>query len=155
MNTTQEKPRLVTVREASSTSEFRCADTRLVLQWNTRGAMRTLVIGRGLTELIAPITARWDAVVANGSPLESFLDFGDMDVYDSELRSELTGWGLRNRPKMKSIHAFSRSKIVIMGASLASIALGGMVQVHTDLATFEAAAREAGLPARPATPRTS
>ena len=141
---------LETIRETPSLAEYRHRGDRLILQWNARGAVRTLVVGKGAHAFVPRIRAQWDAAVREGAQLESFLDFADMEAYDSGFRSELTGWGLENRPRMKSIHTFSHSKIVNMGATVASLALGGMIQVHKDAESFEAAAARAKLPSRPA-----
>jgi hypothetical protein len=138
------------IREMPSLAEYRHRGDRLILQWNARGAVRTLVVGKGSAAFVTKIRAQWDAAVRDGAQLESFLDFADMESYDSGFRSELTGWGLENRPRLKSIHTFSHSKIVNMGATVASLALGGMIQVHKDAESFEAAAARARLPARPA-----
>jgi hypothetical protein len=50
---------------------------------------------------------------------------------------------LSNRAKLDSVHAFSTSKLVTMGVTVASLALGGLIQMHKARPQFEAALRSA------------
>lgn len=81
-----------------------------------------------------------------------FLHAGGLVGYDTEARLVLTNWLSRNRPLLRSVQVLVHSKIVAMGATVASLALGGLVTVHSDPRAFQRAIETAnGKPVRWAT----
>lgn len=86
-----------------------------------------------------------DEQFASG-PIRLFFEFWDMPTYDSQMRTEWTGWLLRHRSRLESLHVLARSKLVLMGVSVANLALGGIVKTHETTATFERALHTSGFP---------
>jgi hypothetical protein len=120
----------------------------VALTWN-RKATRLTVGTHGQTELAAIVVRRWEQVLAqtNGS-LMLLADFGHMPTYDSKFRIVLTEWAVKHRSALK-VHLLSLSKIVSMGATLANIAVGGIISVHHERAPFERVAVTFGLGSPP------
>lgn len=77
--------------------------------------------------------------------LHSFHNWFAMDNYDSSCRIELTTWTLRHLADAV-VHIGTGSKMVAMGVSVANLALGNLITVHSDIDALEAAL--AATPAR-------
>jgi len=56
--------------------------------------------------------------------------------YEPPFRQRLTAWGVRNRLHIGEVHIAHRSVLVRMGVSVADIALGGIIQAHSDLSSL-------------------
>ena len=89
----------------------------------------------GEGEFATPIIAAFDGIAGRGEKAEMFFEMGGMFNYDSALRTRLTVHFVRHRPKIASLHVFTRSRIVSMGVSVANLALG-LITVHANLASF-------------------
>jgi len=70
-----------------------------------------------------------------------FHDWLDMTGYEASTRHRITAWATRHIDRFAAIHVALRSKLVAMGVHVANLALGGVVQVHGDLASLEEALR--------------
>ncbi len=78
-----------------------------------------------------------------GQPrLHTFWDLRDLQNYHSEVRIRSTNALLAVRPRLQSVHAFSRSRLVAMGVSVANLAIGGIAKTHTSAESFDAALDE-------------
>lgn len=69
-----------------------------------------------------------------------FCDWAETTGYASDVRSAFTQWVASNRSKV-TFHLLVGSKIVAMGVSVANLALGGILVVYTNRASFDAAFR--------------
>lgn len=136
------------VHKTATSIRYAMGESQLILDRTVQGAARTLVIGRGKAEFASLICEHWDSVLRTSGTLASFLDFADMRVYDSKFRTDLTEWAVSQLNSLQTIHAFSRSKVVLMGASLVALALGGRLVVHDTEVDFQRQVRAAGLPPR-------
>jgi hypothetical protein len=102
----------------------------------------TRVVGHLSVELARTIIVYVDPLFAKGRVL-GFHDWFKMTGYDSASRHELTAWSLRNKT-LAQINVGTRSRIVNMGVSVASLALGeNVIRQFSDEAALEAACREA------------
>lgn len=122
--------------------------------WNEpRGRLRLWVPVSGLyvTECTGHMSVEFaKQIVAHGQQefermghLNIFHDWEKLETYDAAARPTLTDWGLALRRSQVQVNLLVRSKLVRMGVSVASIALGGMLQAHPDRAAFEAALQQA------------
>src|SRR5690606_35425297 len=80
-----------------------------------------------------------ERVLAARPGLLSFCDWYDMEGYDSDARMALTQWTYAHRSEFAAIHILLRSKLVAMGVSVANLALGGFMTVHSARAPFDRA----------------
>jgi hypothetical protein len=83
-----------------------------------------------------------DSVFASAQMVHTFWDVRDLLSYHSEVRVLCTNVLLANRKKLAAVHTLSRSKIVAMGVSVANLALGGIIENHKTIASFELAVRQ-------------
>lgn len=121
------------------------------LDWNKKGAVRIIVDGHGYGGYASPTVRRYDEVLRT-SPSKKvlvFFDFWDMPAYDSPLRVETQGWGTKHRNDMEVVYLLTRSKLVSMGASVANLALGGMMKVYTKKEEFDRECQKNLLPVNP------
>ena len=82
-------------------------------------------------------------VVAKAHPhFQAFVEWSEMNGYDSEVRAMFTQWVASNRTRT-TVHILVGSKIVSMGVSVANLALGGSLIGYTSHAMFDAALRSA------------
>ena len=89
-----------------------------------------------------PLEAVLRAEFDKSQGLHAFWDLGKLSKYHSEVRICATRLLLAQRHKVLSLHTFTRSKLVSMGVAVANLALGGIVQIHPDKESYEAALRE-------------
>lgn len=123
----------------------------LRLNWSrTGGVVHFMLAGHGQGEFAAPIMERWDGAARQSSKVTLLLDFWDMPTYDSKLRIDLTGWARKHFSQVDRVHLIARSKIVIMGATIANIALDGIITIYQQRAPFDGIVKQFGFPARPA-----
>lgn len=112
------------------------------------------VVGYLDTPLVPYTMQKTDELTARGVKPTVFNDWWEMTGYDSEARIRLTEWTRSNLALGKTwpSHVLMRSKIVAMGVTVANMALGGALVVHSDRAVFDAelraAARRSASPAR-------
>jgi hypothetical protein len=123
------------------------------LDWSRTGAVRILVVGHGHAEFAPPALKRFDLTMRSLGKLAVLADFWDMPTYDSGLRVELTKWGTTPERRGKfEIHVLSRSKLVTMGVTVASLALAGLTSYSARM-DFDRFAQKQGLPINPPIPR--
>lgn len=97
------------------------------------------VAGEPAGQLIERLLAKEFAGTAR---LHTFWDLRDLQNYHSEVRIRSTNVLLANRARLQSVHAFSRSRLVAMGVSVANLAMGGIIKSHTTAESFTAALAE-------------
>jgi hypothetical protein len=90
----------------------------------------------GEGDFAGPVLAAFDEIVAAKHKAELFYEMGRMNNYDSALRTRMTSHFAEHRPQIASLHVFTRSRIVAMGVSVANLALGQLITVHTDSSRF-------------------
>ncbi len=123
---------------------WRAGRGTLSLRWSGP-AIYVRAEAHGDRRLTAPVLRVKDAVLGGAGGVAMFYDFWEMPTYDSELRTEWTGWLVRHRAKLTALHVLARSKLVLMGVSVANLALGGLARTHEAPATFYAELRARGI----------
>ena len=73
------------------------------------------------------------------SRVDVFFDVEGLTSYDSGLRTGMTKGLLADRERIASLRVLVRAKIVAMGVSVASLALGGIVTTVRERSAFKAA----------------
>jgi len=117
------------------------------IDWNRTGAVRITVTGHGHADYSQPALARWDAALGSGSRPVMLIDFWGMPTYDSGMRVQMTGWGVKHRSEA-DFYVCTQSKIVLMGLAVANIALSGLLHVFEERQQFDIACVKKGLPLR-------
>lgn len=97
----------------------------------------------GEGDFAGPVLDAFDEIVAAKHKAELFYDMGRMNNYDSALRTRMTSHFAEHRPEIASLHVFAQSRIVSMGVSVANLALGRLITVHTDSSRFAKAIDDA------------
>lgn len=90
-----------------------------------------------------------EEVLGDAPVISEFHDWMEMTGYDSASRHDLTRHSFEHRTSIASIHILTVSKIIQMGITVASIALGDMLKSYARREEFEAlfaSAREAHPP---------
>lgn len=117
------------------------------IDWTRRGAVRITVVGHGCADYSPPCMRRWDAALKQADQAAVLIDFWDMPTYDSGMRVQMTDWGKKHRSDTK-YYVCTKSKLVLMGLSVANLALGGILNVHEKRPEFDAECLKHGLPSR-------
>jgi hypothetical protein len=84
------------------------------------------------------IQAALDRALEQGEKLHIFVDAFDLEGYDPRVRASATDWLREHRARVVVQHMLVRSKITRMGLSVASLALGGVLEGHSARASFDA-----------------
>jgi Fe2+ transport system protein FeoA len=71
-------------------------------------------------------------------PVEIFHDWAGVTGYDTEARRRMTAWGSTRGQAITHVHLLLGSKVLAMGVSVASLALGRDFAVHYDRVRWEA-----------------
>jgi hypothetical protein len=101
------------------------------------GLLVTQATGHLSLAQIHAIIAAGDQTRGEGTLL-GFHNFFDVQTYDSAARTAMTSWGYRIRGSVERVHFAIGSRLVRMGISVASMALGGMLVTYDAVAPFEA-----------------
>jgi hypothetical protein len=117
----------------------------LKLHWSAQGAVRMHVDGCGAGAFAPLIIERYERAVRETGKVLILFDLEKMQNYDTELRATLTDWCLRHRKSISAMHLYARSKVVMMGARVANLVLGGLMQIHGERTSFDPVVREGGL----------
>jgi hypothetical protein len=110
--------------------------------------------GAGHADL-ACVKEFWDffeKVAATQSPVENFHDWADIEGYDPEVRQRYMQWSRAHRAEIRAAHILVRSRLVVMGVTVANLALGYLTAYH-DRARFERALADAIARAKETAPR--
>lgn len=117
----------------------------LRVHWSATGAVRMHVSGRGAGQFAQPVIRRWEAALREIGRVSILFDLSAMPNYDTSLRQALTDWCLAHRAQISAMHLHTESAVVLMGARVASLLLGGMIEIHATRESFEAVVRQSGL----------
>jgi hypothetical protein len=133
------------VSSDASSQSWKTPRGAMSLNWTDGGAMYVAVDVHG-DRLLSPLmTRRADTLLARGR-MKFFFDFWHMPTYDSEMRTEWTGFLVTHRARIDEIHIVARSKLVSMGVAVANVALGGAIKSYpAPTGPFETALNRAGL----------
>ena len=71
-------------------------------------------------------------------PVEIFHDWAGVTGYDTEARRRITAWGSTRGQAITQVHVLLGSKLLAMGISMATVALGRDFAVHYDRVRWEA-----------------
>lgn len=119
------------------------------LDWSRQGHVRVIVLGHGNADYADAVVARWESVRRINGRVTLYIDFWEMQTYDSGLRVGMTGWATKHRDCVDGVHVVTRSKLVSMGVSVANLAMGGIFTTHVQRAEFDALMMKLGLPLNP------
>jgi hypothetical protein len=103
--------------------------------------MQTIYRDYADTDLANKLVVAMEELVRGAEGFHFFSDVADLTGYDSGYRIAMTQWLLRHKAQVLSIHLIVGSKLIAMGLSVVSMALGGTVKVrsYTAAQAFEAA----------------
>jgi hypothetical protein len=85
-----------------------------------------------------------DELVRAHRKIRLFFDVEHLAGYDSATRLGMTRWVGDNRPRLRDVHVLVGSKLVAMGTTVANLALGGLMTIHSDRRKFWLAFEAAG-----------
>jgi hypothetical protein len=85
-----------------------------------------------------------DELVRAHPKVDLFFDVERLAGYDSIARVGMTRWVGANRPRLRDVHVLVGSKLVAMGATVANLALGGLMTIHSERREFWLAFEAAG-----------
>ena len=85
------------------------------------------------------IIERLDVEIAAHETIYVFDDWFEAVGYDSEVRLKLTEWTRRHASDVRETHVLFRSKLIAMGLSVASLALGRQIHTYARRIDFEKA----------------
>jgi hypothetical protein len=94
--------------------------------------------GFGEADFALPVVKAYESLVKR-SRLHVFMDCEHMTNYESALRTVLTHTFMPDRERFAAFHVLTGSRLVAMGVSVASMALGGIIQSTGDREAFKAA----------------
>jgi hypothetical protein len=120
------------------------------LDWSGRN-IRTIFVGQiggGCAQALIKVWSR------TKSDFVQFFDYWDATGYESAYRVDTVDWVKKNPGKLVETHVISRSKILNMAVSVASLAVPSvMVKSYGKRAEFDILAKKAGLPLNPPMPQ--
>jgi hypothetical protein len=96
-------------------------------------------VGHGNAEFAAPLLEEFDRLTAGGKRIHLFGDLGRMIGYDSMLRIKCTDHFRMRLSSFESLHIHVQSRLVTMAVSVANVALGGIITMHSSLPSFKRA----------------
>jgi hypothetical protein len=91
--------------------------------------------GVGEVGFVAPILAEY-ARLTSASSFDLFADVQQLTSYDSRLRTELTTRFFADRKRIANFPLLFSSRLVAMGASVANLALGGIMTATSNRGRF-------------------
>lgn len=103
------------------------------------GVLLVQLNGYGEVGYAAHIIDAIDRAVESRSRIKMFYDMEGMSNYDSALRTKLTARFLQCRKETDELVVLAKSRLVSMGVTVANLALGGLIKIHQDRASFTSA----------------
>jgi hypothetical protein len=104
--------------------------------------IHTRVGGHADLECVKEFWDYFEKVAATQSPIENFHDWADVEGYDPEVRQRYMQWSRTHRAEIHGAHILVRSRLVVMGVTVANLALGYLT-AYNDRARFERALAKA------------
>jgi hypothetical protein len=145
----EQEPNVRLVASGPSFELWKAPRGAMRLDWNRRAIVRMIVRGHGYGEYAAPELRRWTDALRLAPQIGLVIDFGDMESYDSQLRSEMQGWAARHRSSVELVYVYSKSRIVNMGVAVANLAVGGIIKAFATKHEFDMECQKLGLPINP------
>ncbi|UJR85395.1 hypothetical protein [Sandaracinus amylolyticus] len=127
-------------------------------EWSTeRGGLRAERLGRQLlvfrarghlaADLVELFERQVTAMFDDGAP-HVFFDGTEMSGYDSEFRLRIAKYLVSVRDRAQSLNVYTPHRMVAMGAAVVNVAVGGVLSVFDERASFERALEQARSGAR-------
>ncbi len=116
------------------------------LDWTSQGHIRTTHIGYMEEWCPDRIIIRWDAAFRAKQKFHVFHDFSRATGYESGFRVKLTAWAKAHPDAQSGIYVHTTNKLVSMGVTVASMALGGLLTNAPKRQDFDVALKKYGLP---------
>ena len=123
------------------------------LDWTRGGAVVETIDGHGHGAYMQPIVKRFETVLGYNGRVTPFGDFWDMPAYDTPFRTVHAEWFFKHRSVIDAIIVRTQSKIVLMGASVANIAAGGLFRTFSTRPEFDALLSKHSLPGKRPVPQ--
>lgn len=119
----------------------RLADERgsLEITAPSPGVLLVRFDGHARAPIADAIIRALDTAIAAHGTVTVFDDWYSATGYDSAVRLKLTEWTRRNAAELRGTHVLVGSRLIAMGLSVASLALGKHFHTYSDRAIFEAA----------------
>lgn len=90
----------------------------------------TVELFRGMDEVLA-------RRLALRPSLRLYVDLGDIEHYEPAFREGWAGWFRAHRAQTAALHVLFRSRLVGIGLTVISVALGASITTYSDRAAFE------------------
>jgi hypothetical protein len=145
-------PELRKVESGPTFEVWRMRSSTLRLEWLRAGhiaILRLSVVGHGHAEFAGSCIRCWNRVIHTSEQLRFLVDVWEMPTCDRRFRIELTEWAVEHRAQLEPIHLLMRPSLVSMGARVANLALGGLINTYTLRASFDLAVKELDRPPKP------
>jgi hypothetical protein len=97
------------------------------------------MVGHGSEQFATPLLEEFDRLTAGGKRIHLFGDLGRMNGYDSTLRIRCTEHFRAHLSAFESLHVYAESRLVTMAVSVANVALGGIITMHSSNVSFKRA----------------
>jgi hypothetical protein len=101
--------------------------------------------GYGTEAQFRAATAEADAAIARVQLIDVFADIEGQRGFDTAVRTHMQAWQKRQRSALRSSQVLfpPGNKLLAMAISVANMAIGGFLKIHTKRATFDLALRAA------------
>ena len=118
---------------------YRGEDCRLGIWSPGAGLLLFHMVGYGSADFASPLLEEFDRLTAGGKRIHLFGDLGRMNDYDSMLRIRCTDHFRARLNSFESLHVYVASRLVTMAVSVANVALGGIITMHSSSDVFKRA----------------
>lgn len=143
-----ELPEIKLVASGPTYEVWRGAKGTARLDWTRDGSVRIIVKGHGHGDFANPEIRRWTDALRLAPKAKLVIDFWEMDSYDSKLRVLMQEWASK-RTKEVEVFVLAKSKLVVMGVSVANLAVGGIIKAYSRREDFDRECRRMGFPIDP------
>jgi hypothetical protein len=123
------------------------------LDWSGT-TIRSMYVGYIEGWCASTLCQRMDAMLRTAPNVNLLVDYWEATGYETAFRTDSVAWAKNNPGKITEVHVISRSKILNMVVSVASLAVPAvMVKSYGKRAEFDIFAKKAGLPLNPSMPK--
>jgi hypothetical protein len=131
---------IAAARMGPAVESTRLADERgsLEITSPSPGVLLVRFVGHARSPIADAIILALDAAVAAHGSVTVFDDWYGATGYDSAVRLKLTDWTRRNAAALRGTHVLVGSRLIAMGLSVASLALGKDFHTYSNRVVFEA-----------------
>jgi hypothetical protein len=103
------------------------------------GVVVTRMRGHATADHLPPIVSAVGSELDAGRRPDVFHDWELMTGYDSAVRVAITDWYRGVRDRVGKVHVLTSSRLVAMGVSVVSLAVGARVETYASRPSFERA----------------